>query len=150
MALDEFLTDNQKRKTMKRLILAVLIALPFASSATTFTCKAIQEGQIDSGSQKSSVETRLDVQDKSMKVSMGVKLGDWVSLERKVLRRCTLPQMVGLPSLTSTTVAILFSLCARLTTTGRPLSIRLVCVLRLKIRREQSRHFLLDAVKSGA
>lgn len=39
--------------------------------------------------------------------------------------------------------------CAQLTTTVRPLSIRLVCVLRLKIRREQSRHFLLDAVKSG-
>ena len=58
---------------MKRLILAALIVLPFASSATTFTCKAIQEGQIDSGSQKSSVETRLDVQDKSMKVSMGGK-----------------------------------------------------------------------------
>lgn len=36
---------------MKRLILAALIALPFVSSATTFTCKAIQEGQIDSGSQ---------------------------------------------------------------------------------------------------
>lgn len=73
MASDEFLTDNQKRKTMKRLILAALIVLPFASSATTFTCKTIQEGQIDSGSQKSSVETRLDVQDKSMKVSMGGK-----------------------------------------------------------------------------
>ncbi|MED5638306.1 hypothetical protein VZ142_10970 [Enterobacter hormaechei] len=58
---------------MKRLILAALIALPFVSSATTFTCKAIQEGQIVSGSQKSSVETRLDVQDKSMKVSMGGK-----------------------------------------------------------------------------
>lgn len=56
---------------MKRLILTSLIVLPFASSATTFTCKAIQEGQIDSGSQKSSVETRLDVQDKSMKVNMG-------------------------------------------------------------------------------
>ena len=73
MAPDKFLTDNQKRKTMKRLILAVLIALPFASSATTFTCKAIQEVQIDSGSQKSSVETRLDVQDKSRNVSMGGK-----------------------------------------------------------------------------
>ncbi|SAD39701.1 Uncharacterised protein [Enterobacter hormaechei] len=58
---------------MKRLILAALIAFPFTSSATTFICKAIQEGQIDSGSQKSSVETRLDVQDKSMKVSMGGK-----------------------------------------------------------------------------
>ncbi|HDC4807527.1 hypothetical protein LH668_14730 [Enterobacter kobei] len=58
---------------MKRLILTALIILPFASSATTFSCKAIQEGQIDSGSQKSSVETRLDVQDKSMKVSMGGK-----------------------------------------------------------------------------
>ncbi|HBS6922543.1 TPA: hypothetical protein MAO08_005234, partial [Klebsiella pneumoniae] len=51
---------------MKKLILAALLVLPFASSATTFTCKAIQEGQIDSGSQKSSVETHLDVQDKSM------------------------------------------------------------------------------------
>ena len=58
---------------MKKLILAALLVLPFASSATTFTCKAIQEGQIDSGSQKSSVETRLDVQDKNMKVSMGGK-----------------------------------------------------------------------------
>jgi len=58
---------------MKKLILMALLVLPFASSATTFTCKAIQEGQIDSGSQKSSVETRLDVQDKSMKVSMGGK-----------------------------------------------------------------------------
>ena len=36
---------------MKRLILTSLIVLPFASSATTFTCKAIGEGQIDSGSQ---------------------------------------------------------------------------------------------------
>ncbi len=58
---------------MKRLILAALIFLPFTSSAATFTCKAIQEGQIDSGSQKSSVETQLDVQDTSMKVSMGGK-----------------------------------------------------------------------------
>lgn len=49
---------------MKKLILAVLTVLPFTSSATTFTCKAIQEGQIDSGSQKSLVETQLDVQDK--------------------------------------------------------------------------------------
>lgn len=58
---------------MKRLILAALLFFPLASNATTFTCKAIQEGQIDSGSQKSSVETRLDVMDKSMKVSMGGK-----------------------------------------------------------------------------
>ncbi|EET8788636.1 hypothetical protein HCI13_02785 [Escherichia coli] len=58
---------------MKKLILAALLVPPFASSATTFTCKAIQEGQIDSGSQKSSVETRLDVRDKIMKVSMGGK-----------------------------------------------------------------------------
>lgn len=79
---------------MKRLILASLIVLPFASSATTFTCKAIQEGQIDSGSQKSSVETRLDVQDKSMKVNMGGKTWRLGFIERKVLRRCTPPQMV--------------------------------------------------------
>lgn len=58
---------------MKRLILAALLLFPLASNATIFTCKAIQEGQIDSGSQKSSVETRLDVKDKSMKVSMGGK-----------------------------------------------------------------------------
>ncbi|OAT33850.1 hypothetical protein M975_0385 [Buttiauxella brennerae ATCC 51605] len=58
---------------MKRLILAALLFFPLASNATTFNCKAIQEGQIDSGSQKSSVETRLDVMDKSMKVSMGGK-----------------------------------------------------------------------------
>lgn len=58
---------------MKRLILAALFFFPLASNATIFTCKAIQEGQIDSGSQKSSVETRLDVKDKSMKVSMGGK-----------------------------------------------------------------------------
>ncbi|EMB0509738.1 hypothetical protein U7Q39_004479 [Escherichia coli] len=58
---------------MKRLILAAMLVIPFDSGATTFTCKAIQEGQIDSGSQKSSVETRLDVQDKSMKVGMGGK-----------------------------------------------------------------------------
>ena len=31
---------------MKRLILTSLIVLPFASSATTFTCKAIQEGHM--------------------------------------------------------------------------------------------------------
>jgi len=58
---------------MKKLILAALLVLPFASSATTFICKAIQEGHIDSGSQKYSVETRLDVQEKSMRVSMGGK-----------------------------------------------------------------------------
>lgn len=40
---------------MKKLILTALLVLSFASSATTFACKAIQEGQIDSGSQKSSV-----------------------------------------------------------------------------------------------
>jgi len=57
---------------MKTLALLALL-LPTLGHATTFTCKAIQEGQIDSGSQKSSVETRLDVQDKSMKVSMGGK-----------------------------------------------------------------------------
>lgn len=79
---------------MKRLILAALIVLPFASSATTFTCKAIQEGQIDSGSQKSSVETRLDVQDKSMKVSMGGKTWRLGFIGEKVLRRCTPPQTV--------------------------------------------------------
>ena len=134
---------------MKRLILAALIVLPFASSATTFTCKAIQEGQIDSGSQKSSVETRLDVQDKSMKVSMGGKTWRLGFIGEKSIAKMYATQTVEYRLLTSTTGMILFSLCAQLTTTVRPLSIRLVCVLRLKIRREQSRHFLLDAVKSG-
>ncbi|STE61504.1 Uncharacterised protein [Escherichia coli] len=72
MSPDELLTRIQK-EDHEKIDSRGAARPPFASSATTFTCKAIQEGQIDSGSQKSSVETRLDVRDKIMKVSMGGK-----------------------------------------------------------------------------
>lgn len=101
---------------MKRLILAALIALPFVSSATTFTCKAIQEGQIDSGSQKSSVETRLDVQDKSMKVSMGGKTWRLGFIGEKSIAKMYATPDGGIAVTTSTTAVIQFSLCAQLTT----------------------------------
>ncbi len=48
---------------MKKLVLAALL-LPVFGHATTFSCKAIQEGHIDSGSQKVSVDSTFDIQDK--------------------------------------------------------------------------------------
>lgn len=48
---------------MKKLVFAALL-IPVMGHATTFSCKAIQEGHIDSGSQKVSVDSTFDIQDK--------------------------------------------------------------------------------------
>ncbi len=50
---------------MKKLVFAALL-IPVMGHATTFSCKAIQEGHIDSGSQKVSVDSTFDIQDKKM------------------------------------------------------------------------------------
>ena len=46
---------------MKKLVFAALL-IPVMGHATTFSCKAIQEGHIDSGSQKVSVDSTFDIQ----------------------------------------------------------------------------------------
>ena len=57
---------------MKKLVFAALL-IPVMGHATTFSCKAIQEGHIDSGSQKVSVDSTFDIQDKKMTIHLGGK-----------------------------------------------------------------------------
>ncbi|WP_137653507.1 hypothetical protein [Escherichia albertii] len=57
---------------MKKLVFAALL-IPVMGHATTFSCKAIQEGHIDSGSQKVSVDSTFDIQDKKMTINLGGK-----------------------------------------------------------------------------
>ncbi len=103
---------------MKKLVFAALL-IPVMGHATTFSCKAIQEGHIDSGSQKVSVDSTFDIQDKKMTINLGGKTWRLDFVGQKASQRCMLHLTEGLQPHTLTMAVYRYLYYALLIPMGR-------------------------------